>query len=104
MNKVADVEERFLQTVLEATATGMPVDPERWGKVVDEAEQRKGELFGELDELVLREAPKAEMPEKFTKSNKTGLVSAEDMGRRDYGSHRTHRLVPQEEGRKENSR
>jgi len=72
LNKVAEIEERFLQAVIEVTATGMPVNPEKWSEVVDEAERRKGELFGELDELFRSEVPEVEIPEKFTKANKIG--------------------------------
>src|SRR5215212_7125585 len=70
MGQAADIEERFLQAVIEVTAAGMPVDPERWSAVVDEAERRKGELFGELDGVFRGDAPAVEIPEEYTEANK----------------------------------
>jgi len=44
MSKVAELEEKFLAVVIEAAATGLPVDPTKWGAVIQEAVERKREL------------------------------------------------------------
>jgi DNA polymerase I len=69
MGDVGDLEDRFLRVVIEATDTGMPVDPERWGAVIEEALSRKRELAEQLDDILLEGAPGTEVPEKFTKAN-----------------------------------
>jgi len=66
LDAVADLEERFLAVVIEVTATGMPVDPERWEAVIEEAKARKRELGEQLDELL---PAGVEVPKKFEKAN-----------------------------------
>src|SRR5829696_8478332 len=66
MGEIADLEERFVNVVAEASATGMPVDPHRWGAVIEEAQERKRELAEQLDGLLGEDI---ELPEKFTTNN-----------------------------------
>jgi len=69
MREVAELEERFLAVVFEAADAGMPVDPSRWDAVIEEAVVRKRELAEQLDGLLAKGAPDAEVPEKFAKAN-----------------------------------
>jgi len=47
----------------------MPVDPEKWEAVIEEALARKRELAEQLDAILLEGARSAEVPEKFAKAN-----------------------------------
>ena len=65
LGAVAELEDRFLDVVVEVTDAGMPVDPEKWTAVIEEAKERKRELGEQLDEMI----GGAEVPEKFVKAN-----------------------------------
>lgn len=79
LGEVAHLEERFVSVVAEAAATGMPVDPERWGEVIEESMQRKRELAEQLDKLL---GPEVEIPEKFQSAN----ADRRDIGKVNWSS------------------
>ena len=79
MTEVAELEERFLAVVVEASDAGMPIDPERWGAVIDEAVARKRELAEQLDSFLPEDI---EIPEKFLKAN----AGRNDIGKINWSS------------------
>jgi DNA polymerase I-like protein with 3'-5' exonuclease and polymerase domains len=79
MGEVAGLEERFLNVVAEASATGMPVNPERWGAVIEEAIERKRVLAEQLDGLLDEDV---DVPEEFANRN----AGRDDVGKINWAS------------------
>ncbi|HVF01062.1 MAG TPA: DNA polymerase [Rubrobacteraceae bacterium] len=80
MSKVAELEEKFLAVVIEAAATGLPVDPTKWGAVIQEAVERKRELAEQLDSFL--DCIVDEVPEKFVQAN----ANREDVAKINWSS------------------
>src|SRR5215204_1484953 len=79
MPEVTELEEKFLRVVIAATDVGIPVDPSKWGAVIEEAVERKRELAEQLDGFL---GDDIEIPEKFTKAN----TGRDDIGKINWSS------------------